>query len=484
MYSAIPTVIHPHHELFDYMDGYARASKLLYNAVLFRLRNYMTGRAKTKQGQPLSSLEQQVFAEVTRTAQVCNKKMPRSLSFAFMLQLLKVAGVPDFFPGQIAQSVVKQACEDFSNWYKAIKVYGKNPKAFTGRPQIPGYKKSDTAGFVISNQDAVIRNGMWKLPKTKLTMIVPSCAHGRLKEVRICPYHDCYKVVLVMEIDEEEVTSPGTDIASIDFGVSNTAALVSTNHLCVLYKGGHLKSINRFYNKQIAELQNTSGLHTSNRIDAAWRNRAGRIHAICHALTSHIVNTLVQNSIGTLVVGVNKYQKQNVHLGKVNDQNFVQIPFATIRWLLQYKCERAGIVYMEQEESYTSQASFVDDDYIPTYGVDDNKAHFSGKRYQRLYQTKDGHVVNADLNGAGNILRKAFPSAFSSDRSFIDTMEVKVFCMGKYIDKKDLPTENDRIMRKTKRKTPTKASCKSIVAIRSGAVMPPRMSDSGVVTRY
>ena len=129
---------------------------------------------------------------------------------------------------------------------------------------------------------------------------------------------------------------------------------------------------------------------------------------------SDVLKYLLRNRCGTLVVGVNKLQKQNSGMGHVNNQSYVQVPLYSFRRMLKYLCERHSIVYVEREESYTSKASFLDMDYIPTYNVDDGGAVFSGKRIRRgLYRSGNGTVVNADINAAGNILRKEYPDIFA-----------------------------------------------------------------------
>ena len=115
-------------------------------------------------------------------------------------------------------------------------------------------------------------------------------------------------------------------------------------------------------------------------------------------------------------------------MGRTNNQNFVQLPLETLRFMITYKAQSVGIMVHDQEESYTSKASLVDNDYIPTYGVDDDMADFSGKRIKRgLYRCSDGTIINADLNGAGNILRKKLPDAFKgvTDFSFLNNIVVR-----------------------------------------------------------
>jgi putative transposase len=146
-----------------------------------------------------------------------------------------------------------------------------------------------------------------------------------------------------------------------------------------------------------------------------------------HKLSSRIIEWCIKNDIGTLVVGHINDWKQNVNLGKENNQTFVNIPFDSLNRKLKYKAERAGINFIIQEESYTSKVSFLDNDYIPTYGKDDNLFNPSGRRVHRgLYKTSAGTLLNADVNGACNILRKYKPDAFkkTKDFSYLNRIEV------------------------------------------------------------
>jgi putative transposase len=128
-----------------------------------------------------------------------------------------------------------------------------------------------------------------------------------------------------------------------------------------------------------------------------------------HKVSSDIIRYCLKHKIGTIVIGVNKDWKQNSHIGKTNNQNFVSIPFATLRWMITYKAKNVGINVIEQEESYTSKASSLDSDFIPVYGDETIIPIFTGKRVKRgLYRSSEGLFLNADINGSINILRKYF----------------------------------------------------------------------------
>ncbi len=196
-------------------------------------------------------------------------------------------------------------------------------------------------------------------------------------------------------------------------GVDNLAACVDTNGASFLVDGKPIKSINQGFNKRNAHLQSIKDKlavkgFTNQQVKLVAK-RNNQVRDYLNKTARFIVNHCIDNQIAQMIVGYNPGIKQEINIGKCNNQNFVQIPFHSLRSKLKALCERYELIYTEQEESYTSKASAIDGDEIPVYNADNPKTHqFSGKRINRgLYRTKDGHLVNADLNGSLNIGRKA-----------------------------------------------------------------------------
>ena len=207
------------------------------------------------------------------------------------------------------------------------------------------------------------------------------------------------------------------------------------------YKGGALKAQNQWYNKQRSYYQSIAmqgheakeakqpGVLNTRHMEQLNRKRNQFFHDALHKIASDVVKFCFENDIRAIVLGKNKNWKQNCNLGHHNNQIFVQMPIATLSYCIKYKAEENGLFVMEQEESYTPKASLVDGDKIPVVG-DQEKPSFSGKRVSgRLYCTKEQMLINADLNGAGNILRKAYPTAFEgiTDYHFLNKMIVKKY---------------------------------------------------------
>lgn len=217
-------------------------------------------------------------------------------------------------------------------------------------------------------------------------------------------------------------------IAAIDIGENNLAAITdNTDERPLIVKGRILKSYNQWANKETARLKRIAdrqGLKTTRKIDNIWSKRDRRINDYFHKAAKKIIQELVNREIDTLVVGQNKGWKQSCNIGKKNNQNFVQIPFAKFINMLKYLCEWNGIKFITREESYTSKASFLDMDFIPSFKEENKEAsfsgkiHFSGRRISRgLYKTGN-RIINADINASFNILRKEFPDALQEVRYY------------------------------------------------------------------
>ena len=396
--------------MFPYFDELAHKAKNLYNASLFRIRNAFTAHDKVN----VTSNEKEVLDEL---ALLKGQKTYRVLGYGVLQRLMRVTNNPDFFAGlpmQSAQAAVKHACSDFQNWLSALKKYKQNPALFTGKPRMPGYCRGDITALALTNQDAVIYDGKLKLPLTKIRISVRR-RHGKLMEVKVKPVSDGYELLLTYQMKDSKVRS-GMHFAAVDFGVDNTMAVVSDTGKSILFKGRFIKSVNQYFMKEKAERIRilSKGKETTERVwskylDQLSAYRTNYIRDCFHKMSKKLLLWCQQNDIGYLVLGSNTFWKQNVNIGKVNNQNFVSIPFEMLKKMIELKAIEYGVTVIKSEESYTSKASFLDNDEIPVYEEGVNiKYRFSGKRIKRgMYQSSDGTCINADINGAANILRKA-----------------------------------------------------------------------------
>ena len=415
-------------QLFEYCSAMSAKSKLLRNATLFRMRQWFTAYGKD-QVQPN---QKTVINEVNRTMECTGRKKPgKVINYYFMEKLMRCTKNPDYsngLPSQTAQWILKGVCFEFKAWLKGLEAYHKNPAGFTGKPEMPKYCKNDLHTFTITNQECRIytrENGSTYLhfPKTEETIDVIVPENAVLKEVKVIPY--CGDFMIAVTFDNGKTVGERNAMfkAGIDLGVDNTAALViNDGNKPVLYKGGALKAENQFYNKNRAKYvgilmkghkPGEVSLKTK-MLASISKNRKFFMDDEMHKISCHIVRECVKRNVGTIVIGKNRHWKNKSEMSKKSNQEFVQIPHSTLIHMIRYKAEREGIRVIVHEESYTSKASFLDNDMIPVYDPEKHDEYrFSGRRISRgLYRSKNGTVISADVNGGANILRKADPEAF------------------------------------------------------------------------
>lgn len=308
-------------------------------------------------------------------------------------------------PSNASQEVLKLVAQNYKSFFQLLK----SKKAKNAK--IPKYlDKQKGRQILVYNASTLSKKnldtGIIKLAKSNITF---KTQQTNIKQIRIIP-KNCYIVAeIIYDKQENELKADNGRYLSIDLGIDNLATCTSNVAKAFIVNGKPAKSINQYYNKKKAELQSKlpNGCKTSNRIQRLSLKRANKINDYFHKASSYIVNYAVSHAIATIVVGKNNGWKQNTTMGKANNQNFVFLPFNRLMHMIEYKAKLHGINVAFQEESYTSKASFFDNDFIPTYGDKIDGIKFSGKRIKRgLYKTKTSALVNADVNGSLNILRK------------------------------------------------------------------------------
>lgn len=416
--------------LYPYFDDLCRKSKLLYNAALFRVRNIFTGYDKEHR----TENEVEVFQEVALLQRSHpNMHVRRVISYTHLEKMMRVTENPDFFSGlprQTAQQMVKQSVTDFKNWLASLSEYKKHPEKYLGKPKMPRYKKSDLTTVIITNQDAVLYRddiGMsLKLPLQKQRLYFSNLSSDPvLKEVKIKPYYGRFLLCLTLEEPDVAFDPSGSHVCAIDLGTDNFAAIVCDDHSSAIYKGGAVLSKIQWFHKQRAKYVSiiTKGHEKKHAVSKRLRDLsfhyANFVKDQCHKISRSIIDFCMEHQCGTLILGVNLLWKQRSNMNKINNQNFVSMPITLLRTMITYKALNAGIRIIEQEESYTSKADLIANDRIPTYGVDDKDASFSGKRIKRgLYCCSNGMILNADCHAAANIMRKAIPDIWKDTRDY------------------------------------------------------------------
>ena len=323
----------------------------------------------------------------------------------------------------MSQQILRKVDGSFKSFFALLKLVKEN-----GYPasavKIPQYLPKDGYATLIV-QDFTIRDGVFVLPysrvynkdHSKVKIKVPPILEGKkVKEIRIIPKDKArfFEIQYTYESNVQPKELDKTKALAIDLGVDNLATCVTSEGDSFIIDGRRLKSINQWYNKRNARLQSIKdkqkfGKGKTEQQKRIIRKRNNRVNDYISKASKIIIKYCISHNIGHLVCGYNVTFQQSPNIGKSNNQTFVNLPFGQFRDKLTYLCELYGITYTEQEESYTSKASFWDRDKIPVYNADNPQTYeFSGKRVKRgLYQTVAGITLNADVNGALNILRKS-----------------------------------------------------------------------------
>ena len=343
------------------------------------------------------------------------------LSYATLQKQFQDSKQQDYtvLPAKVAQQTMKQVDTNFRAFFKALKAYKSNPSKFNGRPKLPKYKHKTDGRFVLiyTNQaiskkecdrDSVIHpSGLEFKFKTKIS-------YQNINQVRIVPKCNYFVVEVIYTVSDCNLLSDNKRYAAIDLGINNLVTLTSNiiGDTPMVISGKVVKSYNQYYNKQVAHyksiLDTQNNTKTSRRIRRFHLKRKFKIEDYMHKASRYIVNQLVSKGINTLIIGKNDGWKQDINIGKVNNQKFVQIPFESLLSKLQYKCSLVGINVELINESYTSKCSFLDGETIEKH------EEYVGKRIHRgLFRSGKGTLINADVNGSYNILCKSKPKAFA-----------------------------------------------------------------------
>ena len=354
---------------FAQLDELCFLSKNLYNVALYHIRQYY-------------------------------KETNKYLSYNKLTKILSDSNNIDYRAIPYAQSA-QQVLRQVDKQYKAFYVSIKSKKMQGKKVRLPKYKDKENGRniFVYTNQCAKVYNKIVYL-KTKQGTLSFNTVVDNIQQVRLVPKGNHIVVEIIYNV-EYELKENNNRYASIDLGLNNIVALSSNVCNSILYNGRPLKSVNRYYNKHKAELQSklSNNKHTSKRINRLIFRRNNKIKDYMHKLSSAIIQYMEANTLNTLIVGKNDGWKTNIDMGRVNNQNFVLIPFNMLISMLEYKCKLAGINVVIVNEAYTSKCSFLDEETIQKHDT------YKGKRIKRgLFISSKGIKINADINGSLNIM--------------------------------------------------------------------------------
>ena len=376
----------------------------------FRNLKYLSHIAKNLTNEAIYNIRQYYFK---------NKKY---LSYNENYKILKNSENYKKLNSNMAQQILKEVDGSFKSFFGLLKL-AKNGQYDNKKIKLPKYLAKDgfttlVIGFVRLKDDMLIipySNSFRKTHEEIAIKLPPVLKGKKIKEIRIIPkqYSRYFEIQYTYEVKEIKRKLNRENGLGIDLGIDNLCTCVTNNGASFLIDGRKLKSINQYYNKINAKLQSIKDKQkierTTLRQKRIARKRNNRINDYLSKIARIIINHCLNNDIGKLVLGYNEDFQRNSNIGSINNQNFVNIPYGKLRDKLIYLCKLYGIEFKLQEESYTSKASFFDGDEIPIYDKENLQEYiFSGKRIKRgLYQTRKGKLINADCNGALNILRKS-----------------------------------------------------------------------------
>ena len=379
--------------LYDIFDDLCFKAKNLYNAALYTFRqSFFDDNAKT-----LGWMEISTMFSKSKQADYASLQ------------------------SKVANNVIKMMGANISSFWELLKL--KRKGEYDRKVRLPKYLHKTEGRFVLDFRSGTIskkrgeRDEAILCPKS-YNIKVPTKVKGKINCVRVVPCRNYYKIEVIYEVSDRQMKEKGC-IAGIDPGGENLLAIAFSDKekRPAIISGKKIRSINCYFNKAIGEAQSELRPKTykSSLLDRLWTKRENKLSYEMHVISKFVANFLDESGCSKVVIGDNKNQKHEIKLGRKNNRKFVQIPHQKLFQMIEYKCRKKGIEVIFREESYTSKASFIDNDFIPEFSPENQGKHkFSGKRVKRgIYRTSAGKKINADVNGAYNIMAKHFPAEIS-----------------------------------------------------------------------
>lgn len=318
-----------------------------------------------------------------------------------------------------AQMVTKILCKNWKSFLISVKDYSTNPSKYLGKPSIPSYKKKDGRfTCTLTNCQTRIIDGYLYFGFKRLhpfNKLFKTKVKGKHLSTRIVPNGGCYVLEIVYERDVEQIELNQSNVSSIDLGLNNFVTMVNNiGKQPIIINGREIKSYNQYWNKQIAKhrsiAKRVNKLDWTKRIQQLTDKRQRKMDYFMHCSSRYVVKYCVNNNIGTLIIGKNRKWKQECNMSKINNQKFTYVPYENFIDKLLYKCEEVGINLILTEESYTSGTSFIDGELPCKENYDKTR-----RTHRGLFESNEGIKMNADVNGAYQIMRKVFSDALSNE---------------------------------------------------------------------
>ena len=353
-------------------------------------------------------------------------EMKSFLSKSELIKTLQDSNQVDYraLPSIVAQQVCNQVCDEFISFFKKLKNGNKTARIPKYKDKVKGRNKLSYPKNGISTKE--LRKGYIKLTGINTKFKIPDgIDYKDIQRVDVVKKSSHIEVVVMYKVPKVELKEKNNRFIGLDLGLNNLITVASNvkGITPIIFDGRPIKAMNQFYNKYVSELQSklTKGgkrKYTSNKIYSITKNRYNKITDYFHKISTYLINQAVSNSITAIFIGLNKGWKQEIKLGKENNQNFIQIPFNILINMITYKAKDKGIDVITTEESYTSKCSFFDNEEMCHHDK------YQGKRIKRgLFRTSDRKTINSDVNGALNIIRKVIPT-FSCETAKLEVADV------------------------------------------------------------
>jgi putative transposase len=329
-----------------------------------------------------------------------------------------------------AQHTLKMLDKTWKSFFVAIKDYWKNPSRYLGKPNIPKYKdKNGRYVCVLTNLQSQIKDGYLYFafkPLQPFNNIFRTKIKGKHMQTRIIPKGSCYVLEVVYETEVPEVLKESKNIVGIDLGLNNFATLTNNvSALPIIINGKIIKSYNQYWNKRksnlSSDLKKRHNQNWSNKLETLTQKRNNKMEYFMHCASKYVIDYCIGIGCDTIVIGYNEKWKQNSKMSRKVNQEFIQLPYENFINKLRYKCENQGIILIDTEESYTSGTSFLDNE-LPI------KENYIKKRriHRGLFKSNGDILINADVNGAYQIIKKVFPKAFADEIVGVDLHPIRV----------------------------------------------------------
>ena len=350
-------------------------------------------------------------------------KTGKYLEYDQVYEIMKYRNTYKYLNANMSEQIMKKVDLMYKSFFGLVR--SRVSGTLKCNVNIPRYLDKDGFYSLIIQHIPALTKNQFKLPYSELfkkthekfVIKLPKKVIGKkIKEIRIIPRCNArfFEVHYSYELEETPKINNKTKALAIDVGIDNFATCVTSDGDSFIIDGRKIKSYNQWYNKYVTYLEKIKGKQKLDRSytrkqSLVTKKRNNRLDDYISKAAKYIVTYCLKNSIYQIVIGYDPALQQNAKLGKKSNQTFTQLPFGQFRYKLLKKCENYGISFIEQEESYTSKASFLDGDEIPVYVKENSKQYsFSGRRVKRgLYKTSKDVFINADVNGAFNILKKS-----------------------------------------------------------------------------